>query len=129
MPRFLLMLCGDDADRVGPGDPEFAEMASAFHEFVSRLSAAGALVDTAPLMPASTARTARLRPGARPLVVDGPFAETKEVVGGYFVIEAATMDEAVGLASSLRVVRPGSIEVRQLLDLPGAVDSGVAHSS
>jgi hypothetical protein len=129
MPRFLFLLCGDDADRVGPGDPDFAEMASAFQEFTSRLAAAGALVDTGPLMPASTARTARLRPDARPFVVDGPFAETKEVVGGYFVVEAATMDEAVDLASSLRVVRPGSIEVRQLLDLSGAVDSGAARSS
>ena len=129
MPRFLLLLCGDDDDRIPPGSPEFAEMAAGFEDFVSRLAAAGALVDTAPLMPASSARTARLRPGARPLVVDGPFAETKEVVGGYFVIEAATMDEAVDLATTLRVVRPGSIEVRQLLDLSGAVDSGGARSS
>lgn len=59
----------------------------------------------------------RLRPGARPLVVDGPFAETKEVVGGYFIIEAANLDEAVEWASSLRIVRPGSIEVREFLEL------------
>jgi hypothetical protein len=129
MPRFLLLLCGDDDDRVPPGSPEFAEMAAGFHDFTTRLKDAGALVDTAPLMPSSTARTARLRPDARPFVIDGPFAETKEVVGGYFVIDAASLDEAVEWASSLRVVRPGSIEVRQLLDLGGAVDSATARSS
>ena len=129
MPRFLLLLCGRDDDRIAPDSPEFAEMADGFRDFTRRLSEAGALVDTAPLMPSSTARTARLRPGARPFVVDGPVAETKEVVGGYFVIEAPSLDDAVELASSLRVVRPGSIEVRQLLDLSGAVDSGAARSS
>jgi hypothetical protein len=61
--------------------------------------------------------------------VDGPFAETKEVVGGYFLIETASLDEAVDWATSLRVVRPGSIEVRPLLDLHAAVDSEASRSS
>jgi hypothetical protein len=128
MARFLLLLCGDDADRIPPGSPEFAEMADGFRDFTSRLAAAGALLDTAPLVPARDARTVRLRPDARPFVVDGPFAETKEVVGGYFLIEAGSLEDAVALASTLKVVRPGSIEVRELLDLH-AVDSGEARSS
>jgi hypothetical protein len=128
MTRFLLLLCGADDDRVPPGSAEFAEMAAGFRDFTSRLAAADALVDTAPLVPASRARTVRLRPDARPFVVDGPFADTKEVVGGYFLIEAPSLDDAVALASTLRVVRPGSIEVRELLDL-GGVDSAEARSS
>jgi hypothetical protein len=129
MPRFLLLLCGDESDRVAPDSPDFAEMATAFRDFTTRLSEAGALLDSAPLMPSSLARTARLRPDARPFVVDGPFAETKEVVGGYFLIETASLDEAVDWATSLRVVRPGSIEVRPLLDLHAAVDSEASRSS
>jgi hypothetical protein len=129
MPRFLLLLCGDENDRVAPDSPDFAAMAEGFRDFTTRLSEAGALVDSAPLMPSSLARTARLRPDARPFVVDGPFAETKEVVGGYFLIEAPSLDDAVEWAASLRVVRPGSMEVRPLLDLHAPVDSGGARSS
>ena len=117
MPRYLLLLCGDDADRVSPGSPDFEPMAEGFRDFTRALAERGSLLDTAPLQPAARARTVRLRPGARPLVVDGPFAETKEVVAGYFLIDAASLDDAVELASTLRVVRPGSIEVRELLDL------------
>lgn len=119
MPRYLLLLCGDDADRIPPDSPEFTATAQGFRSFTARLEEGGHLLDTAPLVTADRARTVRLRPDARPFVVDGPFAETKEVVGGYFLIEAASLDEAVELASSLRVVRPGSIEVRELLDLGG----------
>jgi hypothetical protein len=128
MPKYLLLLCGADDDRIPPGSAEFAEMAAGFRAFTARLAERGALLDTAPLAPASRARTVRLRPGARPVVVDGPFAETKEVVGGYFLIEAESLDDAVDLASSLTVVRPGSMEVRELLDMRG-VDSGHSHSS
>lgn len=117
MPKFLLLLCGDDSDRIAPGSSEFEEMARAFGEFTTMLEESGALLDTAPLVPASRARTVRLRPNARPLVVDGPFAETKEVVGGYFLIDATSLDQAVELASRLRVLRPGLIEVREILDL------------
>ena len=61
------------------------------------------------------------------MVVDGPFAETKEVLGGYYLIEADSLDEAVEWAQRLRQDSDGSIEVRPLVEL--GVDSGPPHSS
>jgi hypothetical protein len=84
--------------------------------FHRELTEAGALVDSSPLAPPSEARTIRIRRGER-LVIDGPFAETKEVLGGYYLVEAESMDAAVEWAQRLRSDTDGSIEVRPLLQL------------
>jgi hypothetical protein len=94
--------------------------------FHRELSEAGALVDSSPLAPPTDARTVRIR-GGQHLVVDGPFAETKEVLGGYYLIEAQSVEAAVEWAKRLRHDGDGSIEVRPLLGL--AVDSGPSGSS
>jgi hypothetical protein len=77
-------------------------------------------------VPPSEARTVQIRRGDR-LVIDGPFAETKEVLGGYYLIEAESLEAAVDWAQRLRHDADGSIEVRPLLHL--GVDSGPGHSS
>jgi hypothetical protein len=94
--------------------------------FHRELTEAGALVDSSPLAPPEEARTIRIARGER-LVVDGPFAETKEVLGGYYLIEAESLDAAVDWAKRLRHDADGSIEVRPLLQL--GVDSGPSGSS
>jgi hypothetical protein len=71
------------------------------------------LIDARPLQSATTASTVRVRNG-RPSITDGPFAETKEQLGGYFMIEAANRDEALGIAAAWPSARFGSIEVRPL---------------
>ena len=80
------------------------------------LSAQGKLVAYKQLEPPSTARSVRLR-GTRTTVLDGPFAETKEMLAGFNLVEAASMDEAVRMAQELPWIRYGSVEVRQVADI------------
>jgi hypothetical protein len=70
-----------------------------------------------PLQPTATATTVRLRQGQR-LVTDGPFAETKEALGGFYLIEARDLDEAIDVAAKCPGARTGSIEVRPIQELP-----------
>ena len=83
--------------------------------YVEMLRRSGKLIDTRPLQSATTAVTLRQR-GGRQTVTDGPFAETKEQLGGYFLIEAATHDEAVQIAAGWPGARYGQIEVRPVAD-------------
>lgn len=83
--------------------------------YVDSLRASGRLIDTHPLQSAATAATVRVRNG-KVAVTDGPFAETKEQIGGFFLIEAADLDEAVRLAAQWPSARFGTIEVRPLED-------------
>ena len=76
-----------------------------------RLRERGVLVAAEALQPIDTATTVRVRAG-KVLVTDGPFAETKEVLGGFIFIEAADMDEAVRIAAGIPMAKYGSIEVR-----------------
>jgi hypothetical protein len=114
--RFMLLLYGEPL----PSDaftPELWQRVVAAHtDFAARLTAADALVDSAPLQPVESARTVRFLRRER-LVTDGPFAETKETLGGYYLIDAGSLDEAVAWAESFDSPSDGSIEVRPLLDL------------
>jgi hypothetical protein len=84
-------------------------------DYVDGLRRSGRLIDARPLQSASTAAMVRVR-GGKVLVSDGPFAETKEQIGGFFLIEAADFAEAVGIAASWPSARIGGIEVRPIED-------------
>ncbi len=71
-----------------------------------------------PLHPTSTATSVRVRDGRR-LVTDGPFAETREQLGGYFLIDAEDLDEAIGIAARIPMARKGTVEVRPVVEIPG----------
>jgi hypothetical protein len=71
-----------------------------------------------PLQPVTMATSVRVRDGKR-LVTDGPFAETREQLGGYFLIEANNLDEAIGIAARIPIARKGTVEVRPVIDIPG----------
>ena len=81
--------------------------------YVERLRRDGQLIDTRPLQSATAASTVRVRNG-RPSITDGPFAETKEQLGGYFLIEAVDYDEALRIAADWPSARFGTIEVRPI---------------
>ena len=83
--------------------------------YVDDLRRSGRLVATSALESARTAKTVRVR-GGEPSVTDGPFAETKEQLGGFFLFEATSMDEAVEVASKWPSARIGTIEVRPILE-------------
>jgi len=102
----------DDAER----ERCYRESAQLAHQ----LDAAGQYVAAAPLEPTATATSVRVREGKR-VVTDGPFAETKEQLGGYFLIDARDLDEAIAIAARIPMARRGTIEVRPVIhiaDLP-----------
>ena len=78
----------------------------------------GNYVSAGPLHPVATATSVRIREGKR-LVTDGPFAETREQLGGYYLIEAKNLDEAISIAERIPVANVGTIEIRPVLDITG----------
>lgn len=87
-------------------------------QLARQLHASGQYVAAAPLQPTSAATSVRVRDEKR-LVTDGPFAETREQMGGYFVIEARDLDEAVGVAARIPMARRGTVEIRPVIEIPG----------
>jgi hypothetical protein len=81
------------------------------------LAAKGQFLGAAPLQPVATATSVRVRDGKR-LVTDGPFAETHEQLGGFFMVEARNLDEAIAIASRIPGARKGTVEVRPVVELP-----------
>jgi hypothetical protein len=124
--RYLLLLYGEPVQPETLTPEQWQGVVEAHTTFHRELTEAEALVDSSPVAPPAEARTVRIRRGEH-LVVDGPFAETKEVLGGYYLIEADSLEDAVAWAKRLRHDADGSIEVRPLLQLD--VDSGPSGSS
>jgi hypothetical protein len=82
------------------------------------LDANGQYLGASPLHPTSTATSVRVRDCKR-LVTDGPFAETREQFGGYFLIDASDLDEAIAIAARIPGARRGTVEIRPVMDMPG----------
>ncbi|HLK64263.1 MAG TPA: YciI family protein [Bryobacteraceae bacterium] len=82
------------------------------------LKANGQFLATSPLQPVSTATSVRIREGRR-LVTDGPFAETREQLGGFFLIEARNLDEAITIAGKIPAATVGTVEIRPVIEIPG----------
>jgi len=87
------------------------------------LSTSGKYIASGPLHPVSTATSLRVRNGKR-LVTDGPFAETREQLGGYFLIEAKNLDEAIAIAARIPMARKGTVEIRPVIEIPGLPTAG-----
>ena len=83
-------------------------------EFAGKLASQGKMRGGAPLRPSQEAVRVRVRDGA-PSVTDGPFSETKEVVGGFFLVECVDRDEAVEIAKACPLARYGQVEVREVI--------------
>ena len=96
----------------------YAESTQLAHEIQSR----GQYLAANPLQPTALATSVRVRDGKR-FVTDGPFAETREQLGGYFLIEAKNLDEAIAIAARIPMARKGTVEVRPVIDIPGLPDS------
>ena len=85
------------------------------------IQANGQYLSAGPLHPTSTATSVQMRDGKR-LVTDGPFAETREQLGGYYLIDAKNLDEAIAIAEKIPVARVGTIEIRPVLEISGLPD-------
>jgi hypothetical protein len=94
-------------------------------QLARELEASGQYLAASPLQSVSTATSVRVLEGRR-VVTDGPFAETREQLGGYYLIDARDLDAAIAVAERIPVAKKGTIEVRPLVELPGLPDA--AHS-
>jgi uncharacterized protein YndB with AHSA1/START domain len=92
-------------------------------QLTRELEADGKYLAAAPLHPVSTATSVQVRSGRR-LLTDGPFAETREQLGGYYVVEARDLDDAIAIAGRIPAVRYGTVEVRPVLEIPGLPGAG-----
>ena len=114
MKYMLLIYMEEDALNQAERAHCYVESTQLAHD----LKAAGQFVSTAPLQPVSTATTVQVRDGKR-LVTDGPFAETREQLGGYFMVEAKDLDEAIGIAGRIPGARVGTVEIRPVIEISG----------
>jgi len=87
-------------------------------QLAQQLNSSGQYLDASPLHPIATATSVRVRDGKR-LVTDGPFAETREQLGGYYLINARNLDEAIRIAERIPIARVGTVEIRPVLEIPG----------
>jgi hypothetical protein len=116
--KYMCLLYGEVGAGSAPGTAEFREMLAEFQSATSAMAAAGVLLDSSPLMPPETARTVRVRDG-QTLLTDGPFAEIKEHLGGYYVLDCDGIDEAATWMATIPSAKYGSIEVRPLMVMGG----------
>src|ERR1700733_734345 len=119
---YMLLIYTPDIGR-DRTDEEWAEMVEPFVAYNEYVKASGYYVDGAPLAELSTATTVRVRDGKR-VITDGPFAETKEFLGGFYMVDCPSLDEAIELAAACPAAISGAVEVRPVLDGPSAVDAG-----
>jgi hypothetical protein len=78
----------------------------------------GQFLGASPLQPVATATSIRIRDGKR-MLTDGPFAETREQLGGYFLVDVADLDEAIAIAGRIPAAKKGTVEIRPLIEIPG----------
>jgi hypothetical protein len=103
-------------------EDEMSDVMKRYGNFTAELRAASAMLAGDRLQPTANATTVRVRDGEQ-LVTDGPFAETKEQLGGYYLIEADSLDEAIAWAAKLPGSHHGSVEVRPVAQVPAEVRS------
>jgi hypothetical protein len=109
--KYLALIYASDADWSSLSDEDRESMYAQYRAFGEQAREQGALVDGAELQPSTTATTVRVR-NDDPVVTDGPFAETKEQLGGYYVLDCESIDDAVALAAKIPGAQYGTIEVR-----------------
>ncbi len=92
------------------------------------LDTKGQYLAAAPLYPTSTATSVRVREG-RPMITDGAFAETREQLGGYFLVNAKDLDEAIAIAERIPGARTGTVEIRPVMEVAGLPENTPAHTA
>lgn len=114
--RYMLLINASETEENAMSEADMGQLMAEYGKFGEELEAAGAYLESARLQPTSTATTVRVR-DRETLTTDGPFAETKEQFGGYYLIEAKDLDEAVRWASKVPSAKMGSVEVRPIWEM------------
>ena len=113
--RFLLLIYDDESGTDDATPEQFAAMLAEYEAYDRAVQEAGVFVSGEGLQPTATARSVRMRDGA-PLHTDGPFAETREQLGGYYLLDCADIDDALRWAERIPVPPSGGVEVRPVID-------------
>lgn len=124
MPRYAALIYAADAGPLSPED--WATMMTEYNNFNETAGAAGIIAGGEALQPPATATTVQVKGGARGgdvVTVDGPFAETAEVLGGFYLLDCADLDEALKWAAEIPGAWHGRVEVRPCVDLSAVVTS------
>jgi hypothetical protein len=115
--RYMLLIYGDEAAFADMDPQQTSATMQEYEKYSNWLGEKGWMIDGDPLADTSQATTVRQRDG-KTLTIDGPFAETKEQLGGYYVVECANLDEAIEAATRLPAVAAGgSVEVRPIIHM------------
>jgi len=117
--KYLLLVYGQESDWANLTPEQNAAMMQEYGQFAQEITQKGKNLGSNRLKPVATATTVRIRDGKR-LITDGPFAETKEQLGGYFLVEANDLDEAISIAARIPAARHGSVEVRPIFTMEQA---------
>jgi len=114
--RYMLLIYASEANYSHMSSEERAAIMQGHSTFAQEAMQRGILMGGAPLQPTSTAMTVRVRKG-KTLVIDGPFAETKEQLAGTYILDCKNLDEAIELATKIPDALYGSIEIRPLMEV------------
>ncbi len=112
--KYLLAIYDNEANRSKRSESEMKEYMQSYFAFTESIKSSGNFVAGDGLQPTSTATSVRVRDG-KTMVTDGPFAETKEQLGGYYLVEAKDLDEATAIAARIPTALSGTIEVRPIM--------------
>ncbi len=116
--KYLALIYDAENSGPAPGSPEFDTYMARWMAVDQAFKDAGVFVGGEALEPSSTATRVRVR-GGKTETMDGPFAETKEQLGGYYILDCENLDEAIKYAAMIPVEETGTLEVRPLMDLSG----------
>ena len=113
--QYAFLIYSDESTDPKPGTKEFDAYLGEFFAFNGEAQEKGKLQSGLALQPVSTATTVKVRDG-KAVTTDGPFAETKEQLGGFYILECEDLDEAIEYASKIPTSRHGSIEIRPVMN-------------
>jgi hypothetical protein len=116
--KYLCLIYEDESNWTRMTQEEGAKVSAAYGKYTKDIQASGHMLGGEALQPTQTASTVRVRNG-KVSTTDGPFAETKEQLGGYYLIEAKDLNDAIQVASRIPGAATGSIEVRPIMDTTG----------
>lgn len=112
--KYMCLIYGEETKHPQAGTPEMAELMQGYMAFTKDIRENNVMVAGDPLEPVATATTVRLR-GGKSETTDGPFAETKEQLGGYYILDCKDLDEALAYAARIPTAAFGSVEVRPIM--------------
>jgi hypothetical protein len=127
--QYLILIYDSETANPSPEPPDpavWGEVMETYNAYTQMLKDTGAFIAGEALHPVTTATTLRTGADGQVVTTDGPFAETKEALGGFYLVEAKDLDAALALGAACPGVRFGSIEVRPVLDFSGAAE-GATH--